>query len=92
MLVMTAEHAEIVDSKGNVVDLSQYAKGGMATFDDKVKAISERLEGTKVKGKYRKEYGATYDKKESKQAATKIAGKMRARERAKEILNKRKKK
>lgn len=92
MLVMTAEHAEIVDSKGNVVDLSQYAEGGMATFDDKVKAISERLEGTKVKGKYRKEYGATYDKKESKQAATKIAGKMRARERAKEILNKRKKK
>lgn len=92
------ENYSLAEAEGWALDslkkccVLKYAEGGMATFDDKVKAISERLEGTKVKGKYRKEYGATYDKKESKQAATKIAGKMRARERAKEILNKRKKK
>ena len=63
-------------------------KGGMVKFDDKVNAISKRLVGTKVKGKYKKEYGATYDKKEAGVAATKIAGAMRA----KEILAKRKKK
>lgn len=92
------ENYSLAEAEGWALDslkkccVLKYAEGGMATFDDKVKAISERLEGTKVKGKYRKEYGSTYDKKESKQAATKIAGKMRARERAKEILNKRKKK
>ena len=57
------------------------AKGGMtkkSTFKDKVKAISARLEGTKVKSKYKGKYGTTYDKKEAKEAASKIVGKIRA--------------
>ena len=52
----------------------------MATFDDKVQAISRRLEGTDVSTKYQKEYGKKYNKEEAKQAATKIAGAMRAKE------------
>jgi hypothetical protein len=80
-----------VGSKGKAGD-DEYGKGGPATFDDKVKAISSRLEGTKVKPKYQKQYGKRYSKGEAKEAATKIAGKMTARERAKAILAKRKKK
>lgn len=49
-------------------------KGGKVGFKDKVKAISKRLEGTKVNPKYQKTYGKTYDKSESVEAATKIAG------------------
>lgn len=71
---------------------SRYAKGGMATFDDKVKAISSSLEGKKVKKKYQKSYGKRYDKKEAKEAATKIAGAMRAKERLQAILKKKRKK
>ena len=52
------------------------AKGGMATFKDKVNAISKRLEGTKVPKRLKKDYGATYDKKEAKQAGQRIAGSM----------------
>jgi hypothetical protein len=51
------------------------AMGG-ATFQDKVNAISKRLEGTKVPTRLKKDYGATYDKKEAKQAGQRIAGSM----------------
>jgi hypothetical protein len=53
--------------------MDEFAMGG-ATFDDKVKAISKRLEGTKVPTRLKKDYGATYDKKEAKQAGKRIAG------------------
>jgi hypothetical protein len=60
-----------------------YADGGMTkkktTFDDKVKAISKRLEGSKVKAKYKSKYGATYNKAESKEAAKSIVGSIRAK-------------
>lgn len=46
----------------------------MKKFNDKVKAISKRLEGTKVPKKLEKDYGKTYDKKESVQAARRIVG------------------
>ena len=52
------------------------AKGGKTTFKDKVNAISKRLEGTKVPAKLKKEYGATYDKKEAKKAGQRIVGSM----------------
>lgn len=52
------------------------AKGGKTTFKDKVNAISKRLEGTKVPTRLKKDYGATYDKKEAKQAGQRIAGSM----------------
>jgi hypothetical protein len=51
------------------------AMGG-ATFQDKVNAISKRLEGKKVPTRLKKDYGATYDKKEAKQAGQRIAGSM----------------
>lgn len=49
---------------------------GGATFKEKVNAISKRLEGTKVPTRLKKDYGATYDKKEAKQAGQRIAGSM----------------
>jgi len=70
---------------------SRMGEGGPATFDDKVKAISSSLEGTKVKPKYQKQYGKRYDKAEATEAATKIAGAMTAKERRKSILSKYKK-
>jgi hypothetical protein len=57
-------------------DGGMMAKGGMATFKDKVNAISKRLEGTKVPTRLKKDYGSTYDKKEAKQAGQRIAGSM----------------
>jgi len=53
---------------------SEMKWGGRVTFKEKVEAITESLNGRKVKPKYKKEYGNTYDKKEAKQAATKIVG------------------
>ena len=52
-----------------------------AKFKDKVKAISKSLEGKKVPKRVRKDYGATYDKKESMDAAKRIAGSMAKKER-----------
>jgi hypothetical protein len=52
-----------------------------AKFKDKVKAISKSLEGKKVPKRLRKDYGATYDKKESIDAAKRIAGSMAKKER-----------
>lgn len=59
---------------------NSYAKGGKVTFQDKVDAISKGLKGEKVSKKYQKEYGKTYDKEESVEAARRIAGAMRAKE------------
>jgi len=53
------------------------AKGGEVTFDDKVKAISKKLEGKSVPAQYRKEYGSKYDKEEADEAARRIVGNMR---------------
>jgi hypothetical protein len=53
----------------------EYRMGG-TTFQNKVDAIAENLEGTKVKPKYQKENGKTYNKMESVEAAKRIAGAM----------------
>lgn len=58
--------------------IDKMAKGGV-TFKDKVKSISNSLKGKKVPSKLKKDYGATYDKKESVLAATRIAGAMKAK-------------
>jgi hypothetical protein len=53
------------------------AKGGetkRVRFQDKVDAISNRLEGTEVPKRLRKDYGKTYDKKEANEAGRRIAG------------------
>lgn len=53
-----------------------YGKGG-TTFQDKVNAISGRLEGTEVPRRLRSDYGRRYNKEEAKKAAQRIAGAMR---------------
>ena len=53
-----------------------YGKGG-TTFQDKVNAISGRLEGTQVPRRLRSDYGRRYNKEEAKKAAQRIAGAMR---------------
>jgi hypothetical protein len=74
------------DALNEHIEGGQYAKGGQmdkkpAKFKDKVKAISKSLEGKKVPKRVRKDYGATYDKKESIDAAKRIAGSMAKKER-----------
>jgi hypothetical protein len=69
-------------------DWDSYARGGKlksnaAKFRDKVKAISKKLTGTKVPKKYKKDYGATYDKQEANTAARRISGAKLAELRAK---------
>ena len=59
------------------------AHGGKVHFKDKVKAIQDRLKGTKVKGKYQSKYGKKYDIAEAHEAAEKIAGAMMRNERMK---------
>lgn len=54
----------------------EYGKGG-TTFQDKVNAISRRLDGTEVPRRLRSDYGRRYNKEEAKKAAQRIAGAMR---------------
>lgn len=66
-------------------DDDYHADGGMmamggATFSDKVKSISKRLDKTKVPLKYRKEYGKYFDKKEATESAQRIVGAMTKKE------------
>ena len=65
----------ITQKEFDKLTFSKMEMGG-ATFKDKVNAISKRLEGTKVPTRLKKDYGATYDKKEAKQAGQRIAGSM----------------
>ena len=59
----------------------KYGMGGKVHFKDKVKSISERLlKQKKVDPKYKAEYGKTYNKKESIEAASRIAGAMAKKE------------
>ncbi len=62
----------------------EYAKGGKVKFSDKVKAITKKLEGSKVPAKYRKTEGKRFTKKTATKAAKNIAGSMRV----KELMNK----
>ena len=63
----------------------KYKMGGKtssyrATFNDKVMAISKKLSGTKVPAKLKKDYGKKYSPKEAVEAAKRIAGAMRKKE------------
>jgi hypothetical protein len=60
-------------SSVEMADGGMMARGG-ATFSDKVKSISKRLNKTKVPLKYRKEYGKYFNKKEATQSAQRIVG------------------
>ena len=74
---------DIVDefSRDPIIAKGGMMAGGRVTFDDKVKAISMRLEGTDVPRRLRKDYGKRYNREEAKLAAKRIAGAMRAKER-----------
>ena len=61
----------------NYLDVHYMAKGGMTTFDDKVQAISKRLEGTKVPKRLEKDYGKRYNHEEAVEAGRRIAGSIR---------------
>lgn len=56
-----------------------FEKGGKTTFKQKATAIAKNFEGKKVKPKYQKEYGKTYDKAEAKEVGNKIAGSQKAK-------------
>jgi hypothetical protein len=64
---------------GMYADGGAMAMGGKTSFKDKVNAISKRLEGKKVPKRLQKDYGKTYNKKESKEAGKRIAGSMKAK-------------
>ena len=65
------------------IDKSKYGMGGNTTFDDKVKGIAKRQEGTKVPAKYQNEYGKVFSHDEAIMSAMKITGAMRKKEMAK---------
>jgi hypothetical protein len=58
--------------------LSLYKKGGetkkRTKFVDKVDAIADRLDGTKVPKKLQKDYGKTCNREEAEEAGRRIAG------------------
>jgi len=56
-----------------------FSDGGKTTFKQKATAIAKNFEGKKVKPKYQKEYGKTYDKAEAKEVGNKIAGSQKAK-------------
>ena len=56
-------------------NFKKFAEGGV-TFQDKVSAISKKLEGTKVPKRLEKDYGKKYSKEESIKAAQRITGSM----------------
>ena len=60
-------------------DGGEMAKGG-ATFQEKVGAIAPDLVGKEVPKKLRKDYGKKYNKKEALEAARRIVGSMRKKE------------
>lgn len=70
------------------------AKGGKvkkrARFADKVDSIADRLEGTKVPKKYKKEYGGRYSRDEAEDSGRRIAGAKLRDEKAKAKPKKRK--
>lgn len=79
-----ADYYDPEDDREEDEDYEDYAKGGKikkskikdkrVKFVDKVESIAMRLKGTKVPKRLRKDYGATYDSKEAKEAGRRIAG------------------
>jgi hypothetical protein len=53
-----------------------YAKGGDIGFEKLANKVAKNYEGEKVKPKYQKEYGKTYDKAEAKEVGNKVAAKV----------------
>jgi hypothetical protein len=57
----------------------KFKDGGKTTFNDKATAIAKNFEGKKVKPKYQKEFGKTYDKAEAKEVGKRVAGSQKAK-------------
>jgi hypothetical protein len=60
-------------------DYLKFKDGGKTTFDEKATAIAKNFEGKKVKPKYQKEFGKTYDKAEAKEVGKRVAGSLKAK-------------
>jgi hypothetical protein len=82
----------VLDSPKEITKIAyggKMADGGLmsdkkkTTFDDKVSAIKKSLQEKEVPKKYEKEYGKTYDKKEALEAAKRIAGAMKKKDKMK---------
>jgi len=71
---LTDEEHDKYFEEGGYMARGGKLKSNPAKFRDKVKAISKKLAGTKVPKKYKKDYGATYDKQEANEAARRISG------------------
>jgi hypothetical protein len=71
---------KMLPSNAKIISIKQkMATGGKTTFKEKATAIAKNFEGKKVKPKYQKEYGKTYDKAEAKEVGNKIAGSQKAK-------------
>ena len=80
---MTEEQLEELNYDGDfvysAVERYLYAKGGKVKkkrvrFVDKVESIADRLDGTKVPKKLKKDYGGRYNREEAEEAGRRIAG------------------
>jgi hypothetical protein len=70
---MLPSNAKIISIKEKMM------AGGTTTFNDKATAIAKNFEGKKVKPKYQKEFGKTYDKAEAKEVGKRVAGSQKAK-------------
>ena len=81
---MTEEQLEELNYDGDfvysAVERYLYAKGGKVKkkkrvrFVDKVESIADRLDGTKVPKRLKKDYGGRYNREEAEEAGRRIAG------------------
>lgn len=64
-------HDAVIDE---MLENGYLKRGGRVRFVDKVKAIADRLEGTKVPKRLKKDYGGRYNREEAEEAGRRIAG------------------
>ena len=79
MLKNVYDEMELPEQPKSIEDIigeNAYKKGGRMKFRDKVDAIADRLEGTKVPKRLRKDYGVTYNREEAEMSGRRIVGSM----------------
>jgi hypothetical protein len=79
MLKIVYDEMELPEQPKSIEDIigeNAYKKGGRMKFRDKVDAIADRLEGTKVPKRLRKDYGVTYNREEAEMSGRRIVGSM----------------
>ena len=79
MLKIVYDEMELPEQPKSIEDIigeNAYKKGGRMKFRDKVDAIADRLEGTKVPKRLRKDYGVTFNREEAEMSGRRIVGSM----------------